>query len=335
MATTVNDAFSEFLTSVINISASQNQTARDSRDNLILKIDSFSGNDDFFNIYKNMNLKFGSYARNTKTKPLDDIDLMICISADGRKYNEDLNGEIRISSNESDDNNYLNHDNNMNCYLNSTKVINRFITKLKTIGNYKNAEMHKNHEAATLQLSSYDWNFDIVPCFYTVNDFYLIPDGNGNWKKTDPRIDNERAQNIDEKFNNNLLPLIRLIKYWNSNKSSYKIQSSYLLECMIISRYENVDADKEWWIDIEFRNTLDWLSQAILHDVDDPKGIQGNLNSYEYLDRNEISNSIKKSYNLACEAIDFEINKKDNESSINKWRELFGDDFPKYDGDQI
>ena len=26
-------------------------------------------------------------------------------------------------------------------------------------------EMHKNQEALTLQLKSYPWNFDIIPCF--------------------------------------------------------------------------------------------------------------------------------------------------------------------------
>ena len=49
--------------------------------------------------------------------------------------------------------------------LNSRKVINKFIELLNKIPQYEYAEIKRNHEAATLKLSSYKWNFDIVPCF--------------------------------------------------------------------------------------------------------------------------------------------------------------------------
>lgn len=86
----------------------------------------------------------------------------------------------------------------------ATKVINCFISKLSDLQDYSKAEMYKNHEAATIQLKSYTWNFDIVPCFYTDTDFYLIPDDSGNWKKIAPRIDNERITNINQKHNGKL-----------------------------------------------------------------------------------------------------------------------------------
>ena len=49
---------------------------------------------------------------------------------------------------------------------------------------------------------------------------------------------------------------------------------------MILQKYENKEASENWWIDLEFRDLLNYLSSAILSDVDDPKGIQGNLNSF-------------------------------------------------------
>ena len=173
-------------------------------------------------------------------------------------------------------------------YLNSTKVINRFISKLADLNDYSKAEMHKNHEAATLKLKSYTWNFDIVPCFYTTGNFYLIPDGNGNWKKTDPRIDNDRTTEINQKHNGKILNLIRLVKYWNKRKVTLTI-GSYLLECMILSIYDSKDEKSNWWIDLEFRDVLYELSKAIKKDVDDPKGMQGNLNTFSTEDRQKIS----------------------------------------------
>lgn len=326
MASTVNSAFAEFMKNIVNLDPDITSKARKSRDNLIDNINNFSGNYDFFSIYQDKNLKFGSFARRTKIRELDDIDLMICLSAEGtRTYTEALDC-IYINGNDSDKSNellsYGTH------HVNSTKVINRFISKLADLNDYSKAEMHKNQEAATLKMKSYTWNFDIVPCFYAKDDFYLIPDGNGNWKKTDPRIDNERTTELNQKHNGNLLNLIRLVKYWNKRKVTISI-NSYLLECMILNIYNSIDTSDNWWIDIEFKNTLYKLSESIKKDVEDPKGIQGNINQFDLADREKISDALYKAYKKAVEARSYEDDKKQKEA-INKWREVLGSNFPKY-----
>ena len=311
---------------IVNLDPDITSKARKSRDNLIDNINSFSDNDDFFSIYQDKNLKFGSFARRTKIRELDDIDLMICLSAEGtRTYTEALDC-IYINGNDSDKNNELLSYGTK--YVNSTKVINRFISKLADLNDYSKAEMHKNQEAATLKMKSYTWNFDIVPCFYAKDDFYLIPDGSGNWKKTDPRIDNERTTELNQKHNGNLLNLIRLVKYWNKRKVTISI-NSYLLECMILNIYDSIDTSDNWWIDIEFKNTLYKLSESIKKDVEDPKGIQGNINQFDWADRKKISDALYKAYKKAVEARSYEDDKKQKEA-INKWREVFGSNFPKY-----
>ena len=331
MATTVNAAFSDFMENIVNLNCNDTKKALISRDNLIDNLTCFSKDYDFFKIYSDKNLKYGSFARKTKIKPLDDIDLMICLSADYRKY-IDKDNHFYVTVNEADKKNKLYHYNNT-YYLNSTKVINRFITKLSNLNDYIKAEMHKNQEAVTLKLKSYAWNFDIIPCFYTTSSFYLIPDGDGNWKKTDPRIDNNRTTNINQKFNGNLLNLIRLVKYWNNRKIVKKI-GSYLLECMILNRYEYMSGieSSSWWIDIEFRDTLFYLASEILDNVYDPKGIQGNLNEFDNEDRRNISSALLCAYYKANEATNYERNDKNQRAAINKWREILGNDFPTYTG---
>lgn len=312
----------------VNLEQTNIQLARSSRDNLISNIKRFSGDLDFFEVYEDKILRFGSFERRTKIRPIDDIDLMICLSGEGKRtYTESLDNKIYINGSSADLKNNLVTD-NMN-YLNSTKVINRFISKLTDLHDYSKAEMHKNQEAVTLKLKSYTWNFDVIPCFYTDTGYYLIPDGKGNWKKTDPRIDNERTTKINQIHNGKLLGLIRLVKYWNSRKVTIKI-SSYLLECMILNKYENVDSSNNWWIDLEFRDTLMYLSSAIKLDVSDPKGIQGNLNEFCWSDRCKISDALMKTYQKACDAVKLEIDAKDQKSAINKWREILGDEFPEY-----
>ena len=328
MAKTVSAAFSEFMDNIVNLETKQTKTARDSRDNLIDHICGFTGEDDFFNVYKDRNLKYGSFERHTKIRPLDDIDLMICFSAsnngDRRTYCE-YDGSIHITAIPFDHEHLLVTEDALD--LNSTKVINRMIKKLSQLKDYSKAEMHKNQEAATLKLKSYTWNFDIVPCFFTESGLYLIPDGCGNWKETDPRIDNERTTRINQSHEGNILNIIRLIKYWNSQKHTIKIPS-YMLECMVLSVYENKPKKNNYKLSTDICELFKEIAIRIMSSVPDPKGIQGNLNPFDYEDRSTISEALFKANQKANEAVTLELS--NIKGAINKWREIFGDKFPQY-----
>ena len=62
----------------------------------------------------------------------------------------------------------------------------------------------------------------------------------------------------------------------------------------------------------------------------DPKGFQGDLNTYSYSEKLSLSQKADWAYNKANEAIKAEVDEKDVQKSINKWREIFGNDFPNY-----
>lgn len=329
MATSVDNAFKEFLKDIVNLDLDVASKARSSRDNLIENIKDFSGDDDFFVTYDDRILKFGSFAKKTKIRELDDIDMMFCLSGEGRTYTE-LTDKFVINGIQSDKDNGLCNDETNE--LNSTKVINRFISKLRDLNDYSKSQMHKKHEAATLKLKSYTWNFDIVPCFYTTLNIYLIPDGKGQWKKTDPRIDADNVTNINQKHKGNILNVIRLTKYWNRHNSTYDIPS-YLLETIILKYYDDLSEKDNYWIDLEFKSIVKYIGNEILNDVDDPKGMQGNINTFSSDERNKISDKAKSCYEKICEASDLELKNKDQEAAINKWREIFGDNFPEYNKD--
>lgn len=327
MASTVNIAFEKFMSKYIRLDTGQTEKARSSRDNLLFNINGFSGDNDFFVLADSYHLKFGSFARRTKIRPLDDIDIMICISAEGLRTYTEFGSTFYINGSEKDCSNGLLTPNTN--YLNSTKVINRFIKKLGCLNDYSKAEMHKNQEAATLQLKSYTWNFDIVPCFHMDIDKFLIPDGAGNWKKTDPRIDNLRTTDLNQKHKGNLLDIIRLMKYWNNRNITLTI-GSYLLECMILDIYKCKPEKEHYYIDLEFRDLLKTLSGKILSDVYDPKGIQGNLNYFSFSERLKISRALDEAYKKANEASRLEIDDKDQKAAITKWKTVLGVNFPDY-----
>jgi hypothetical protein len=89
MAKTVIQAFNNFLADTVNLDNEQTKKARGSRDWLVGQIQTFSTDDTKFpSIYTEKNVFYGSFSRSTKKRPLDDIDIMICLNADGCTYNE-------------------------------------------------------------------------------------------------------------------------------------------------------------------------------------------------------------------------------------------------------
>jgi len=326
MAKTVNTAFTEFNKKSVNLDLERVKIARASRDWLFTQLNKLDGDSNLEVPYKyaEMHCKFGSFARNTKIKELDDIDLMFCLTADGAVYYKNESNYAIHTPNAGQKLKNLSQDN----VLNSIKVVNKIKSSLATIEQYKSADLHSRGEAATLSLLSYEWVFDIVPCFYTDTELYLIPDGAGNWKPTDPRIDQKKVVDLNKVHSGRLLQLIRTLKFWNRHHSSYTV-SSYLFECIVLN-YAQTRTELSKWIDYDVRDFFEYYSTAILQNVNDAKGFQGDLNTLSSDEKLSVSQKAVWAHNKAIEAVDSELNVKNQEKAINKWRKIFGKDFPSY-----
>ena len=332
MVRTVNEAFNVFLRDYVNLDQNDTQRARNSRDWLLSQIHSFPSKDvSFPRLYSEKDISFGSFARRTKKRELDDIDMMIALNAEGGCYNE-LSDRVEIYISESACKlEKLCYDNTNT--LSSRKVIGKFISLLKQIPQYEKAEIKRNMEAATLNLRSYLWTFDLVPCFFTQKgwldkDYYLIPDGQGHWKKTDPRIDRNRVAEVNQSHNSNILNVIRLMKYWNK-RPTMPSMPSYLIENMILDFYNLQYEKASGYVDLEVPKVLNYIHSEIFCSVNDPKEIQGNINQLSYENQNKISSRAYLDYLKSLEARALET-KGDHELSIAKWREIFGSNFPIY-----
>lgn len=327
MATSVNSAFSEFNKDSVNLDPDRTSKANSSRDWLWGQLNKLDAKEDlnFPFKYEDKHIKFGSFARKTKIRELDDIDLMFCLTANGATYT--LSGSTYyINTPNAGDRLKKMSDNDI---LNSRKVVNKLKSALSEVEHYKSAELHSRGEAATLNLQTYEWVFDIVPCFYTDTGLYLIPDCNGNWKATDPRIDQNLVTETNQNYNGRVIQLIRTLKYWNRHNSSCTI-ASYMFEQIVIN-FAKSKTELSEWIDFNIRDFFNYLSTHIYYAVNDPKGIQGNLNSLTYEQKKSISDKAQWAYNKAVEAISAETDEKNQEKAINKWREIFGNQFPKYE----
>ena len=330
MPYTVSGCFEKFRKEVVDLDSDQTYVARSSRDFVFENIDRLSNQGDIPLVADCYCLNFGSFARNTKIRPLDDIDMMVCYNGNGGVYDTIRQNElyhIRFADKHPffDD---LRNDDGLT--LNSRKVINQLIKGLSGVEQYSKAEMHRRQEAATLQLKSYDWNFDIVPCFYTNTGFYLIPDGQGHWKNTDPRKDRMRVSEINQAYEGNALPLIRLMKYWNK-RAWGDIVPSYMFEQMVLNCISEGQVIGDSWSK-RATSVLGYLKNAIMNPVLDPKGIQGDLNTLDYLTRIDLANTARHNHSTAVLARADEALGKSQEA-IEKWRSIFGYRFPGYGHD--
>lgn len=333
MATTIKSAFAEFMKDSVNLDPEVVAKARKSRDNLLDNIEEFNNNDDFFRLCKEFNVHFGSFARKTKCRELDDIDLMVGISADGAKYySTDSWDNVRIIA--SVENKVQQECKNDDGTLNSIKVANCFKKKLMNIREYKRSEIKRNGEAVILNLKSKDWSFDIVPCFHTVQeadgrDYYLIPNGEGNWKKTDPRKDQECVTTGNQAKDGRLLELIRLCKKWNKIKH-VKTMPSYLMETMLVNYcYREIEFPAS--LPDRFTLALNIIKEFIYYPaIYDMQEIQGNL-LQRLTDEERAKIWIKADHDFkkACEALK-DAEQGDDKKAIQKWGEIFGNEFPTF-----
>ncbi len=333
MAVTVIEAFNQFLQNSVNLAPGITKTARASRDWLIERIHDFEDNVDHFPLlYTEKDIAFGSFARNTKIRDLDDIDQMIAIKAQGATYFEyPTYIQITVPSSADPLHRYCSPNTHT---LNSRILINQFVSALNEVPNYEKAEVKRTNEAVTLKLTSYTWNFDIVPCFFTSPEsdgrtFYIIPDGNGTWKKTDPRRDRDIVMAVNQLHDGNVLNAIRVMKFWNKRLTA-PAMPAYLLETLIIRYYlANTLSKASEFVDLEIPNLLNHIANSIFGNVYDLKDIQGNLNDLSFTDRLKIQQRANYDYGRAVQARKWE-SAGYGKTSIQQWGEIFGPSFPTY-----
>jgi len=330
MPYTVNTALSQYREYTVDLDVEETRRARASRDYLKEQINKLADNrGDFPKITKEYQA-FGSFARNTKVRPLDDIDIMVILNGSNTTavapYASTYTYQLQANNAS-----YLWQFTDDYGYVNSTKILNRFRDRLSSISNYRNAAINKRMQAVVLNLVSYAWSFDIVPAVPIghngTREYFLIPDGSGNWIRTDPRRDQTFITDANKHHNSNLIPLIRLMKYWNMKRHSPPTIGSYYLETMIINgfKWATLISNIKSAIPDAFRQ----LSNAVTVSCPDPKNLGPNLDNSETWDtRSRVREAALKMAEHADNALTAE--RSGNHELAIGWWDLVFPNFPKY-----
>lgn len=330
MPRTVQAAFDLFRANTVDLDPAQTQAARKSRDHLLAQMDGLSSSDSAFPKFTGDRELFGSFARNTKIRPLDDIDIMPVLDAFGLTLSwAGAKARLQVSKPSAplapwaDDSGYVN----------SRRLLNAVKSGLSRLATYNNAELHRNQQAVTLKLSSYPWNFDLVPSLRVSNsgpentDYFLIPDGQSDWMQSDPRKAHEAATSLNQAHDGQFIPSVRLLKFWK-NKKGFGGLSSFAFETFVANVFRGMSLHPN--IHLAFGCFFDKAPNYVFERWDDPARFSGDLGAEVPFETKTILQAqLLEAARVANAAYRDEL-ANNHAASIAKWRAHLGDDFPNY-----
>lgn len=245
-------------------------------------------------------LQVGSYGRYTGIKGISDLDMLY----------------IMPSSKWSD----------YNVSDGQTKLLND--TKSAISNTYSASDIKVDRCVVTVNFS--DSHIDVQPVFEVEDEDYKYPDtyNSGSWKITKPRKEMSAMKEAEEQKNKNLIRLCKMARAWK-NKNGV-CMSGLLIDTLaynFLHTTEDYDSSSFSSYDLMCRDFFKFL-------YDQPKDQKeyGALGSKQRVKvRKSFKRKAKKAYDLSVEAIGTTSDSKKHRM----WRDIFGNDFPRYQNEDI
>jgi hypothetical protein len=240
-------------------------------------------------------LQVGSYGRFTGIKGISDLD-MLYIMPNNTWSDYNTNGD-------------------------QTKLLND--TKAALSNTYPASDIKVDRCVVTVNFS--DSHVDVQPVFEVEDQDYKYPDtyNRGSWKITKPRKEMSAMKEAEEQKNKNLRRLCKMGRAWKNKNGVF--MSGLLIDTLaynFMHSTEDYDSTSFSSYDLMCRDFFKFL-------YDQPKDQTeyGALGSKQRVKvRKSFKRKAKKAYDLAVGAIDATSDKKKHR----KWRDIFGNDFPRY-----
>lgn len=238
----------------------------------------------------------GSYRRETKTKPLKDVDIFVVLASDGAQ------ATLRQSA---------------------PRVV---LDKLSAVLSTKYGDVVVDRMACTVNFGSGDEivSFDVVPAFQRATDEFEIPDASrGSWIVTNPKKHHKMSTAKNKECDGKFVPLVKMAKAINRELGD-PVQPSFLIEVMAqdlvkepFGRYQD-----------EVRWFLASASEGVEHGWPDPAGLGPDVNTMSTYDRGRAAEALESALAIAEEAIRLEDDGQER-AAVESWRKLFGWRMPR------
>ncbi len=292
MTTTIAQAFQQLKTN-INITSLQTSTVSTRQQNIRQVLDSgLTVTDSFLT---------GSYSRSTLIAPLAEADIDIFVVLDSQYFH-----------------NYNNQNGGPAGLLDLVK---RTLRKTYT----RTPDISRNGQAVTIRFD--DFMVDIVPSFNRQGGGYLIPNSlTQSWISTDPKKHAQILSDMNSSHNNDLVPLIKMIKAWNKNNGTYFL--SFHLEVLSFIIFNKVTISD---YPSGMRFYFDKARDLVTKQNPDPAGYGGDV-GYYLNTADKIKDAVGKlqlAYEWALKAEAY-ASQGNIQGSFEMWNKVFGNYFPSY-----
>lgn len=320
----VDQAFSLFRTNCVDLQRDHVERARDSQQHLVDRIVEGGMMPSPTNVW----IPSGSFARGTKTRPLDDVDLLLIFDGYDTRIDWTDHGTYHLYSGPLNPLSVLAVDH----VVNSTRLLFGLRKHIEKLPHYRRSEVAKSLQVVNVNLASAPWAFDIAPAIpidlRPGDRVFAIPDGHGEWILTNPPFDANRLSRIDRDHLSLVRPAIRLIKYWNGNLRFGRL-NSYYLETLAL---------KVFAASIPMRTVPEYVARFfeaaelyLMEPCPDPKGLGGPLDAkVTILDKRRFLFALRKASGDAARAI--EVERMGHAHLANaRWRAVFGKEYPLHE----
>ena len=332
MATNVNDAFTVFRRDSVDLDPDQVTLARASRDDLQQQITLLPSKARAFPALSGRYVAAGAFARKTAIQPLDDIDVFVIMRGGGMtaRATPDTSGIYHLDPGSTPS--PLSHLTDTDRNISSTRVLDTFKRALQQVASYETADITRDGAAVRLKLVTSPWYFDLVPAVDVIAGpggvgFFLMPNGQGAYRRADPQKDSDAASLANQQHHELLLPLIRLIRYWNKRPGCPTLPEYYL---------ETI-ALKSFAFYVPLTNLPEGLKTffqqapgALWAPCPDPKGFGPPLDQeINWQTKHQVISAMQHAAHTAQRALRAD-HQGHTSAALNAWRHLFGSAFPLY-----
>lgn len=242
------------------------------------------------------NFLTGSYRRETKTKPLKDVDIFVVIDPGGAQAQLRQSGPRAILD-------------ELAVVL-GTKYDGVVVDRMACSMNFGKGE----------EIVS----FDVVPAFERATDEFEIPDtGSGTWIATNPKRHHEMSTEKNRECDGKFVPFVKMAKSINQELGD-PVTPSFLIEVMAqdlvkepFGRYQD-----------EVRWFLASASEGVADSWPDPAGLGPDVNTMTSSERSTATGALEGALEIAEEAIHLEDDGQER-AAVEEWRRLFSWRMPR------
>ena len=217
----------------------------------------------------------GSYGRKTAIRPLNDIDLFIVL--DEQKHSNIRSGPARA------------------CLE---------LVQSALCDAYRGKSVRIQSRSVNIEFSGSKIGYDIVPAFATAGGKYLIPDSDrGSWIHTNPQSHKQAGIEANKRAGGMLNPLIKMAKYWNSNRGGGKLLRSFHLEVMSYDAFQRPPKGFPHGLHALFEH----LAQRVLSPCRDPAAVGPRIDKGMPQDeRNRLRVGLQQAAKTSAAALEYE-----------------------------